>query len=240
MGYGGKVQEQRRARELRAQAWTLAEIAAELGVSKSSVSLWVRDVEFVPKPRRHSTGPRRPSSLQLRKLADIERCRLEGIERIGQLSEREFLILGLALYAGEGAKTGSEVKFANSDPSLVYVFVSWLRHFFEVDETRFHLSLYLHEHLDLEAANEFWSDLTDIPISRFYKPYRAVADPSIRKTKHLYGCPAVRYCSASVHRRVMGMVAAVTSRSALSGVAQLEEQGAVNAKACGFEPHPRS
>ena len=31
MGYGGKVLEQRLARELRAQAWTLDEIAAELG-----------------------------------------------------------------------------------------------------------------------------------------------------------------------------------------------------------------
>jgi hypothetical protein len=40
MGYGGKVVEQRRARELRAESWTLAAIAAELGVSKSSVSLW--------------------------------------------------------------------------------------------------------------------------------------------------------------------------------------------------------
>ena len=39
MGYRGKVRQQERARELRAQAWTLLEIANELGVSKSSVSL---------------------------------------------------------------------------------------------------------------------------------------------------------------------------------------------------------
>jgi transcriptional regulator with XRE-family HTH domain len=45
MGYGGKVVEQQRARELRAQAWALQDIATELGVSKSSVSLWVRDVD---------------------------------------------------------------------------------------------------------------------------------------------------------------------------------------------------
>ena len=52
MGYGGKVTErERRARELRAEAWTLSEIASELGVSKSSVSVSVRDVELVPTPR---------------------------------------------------------------------------------------------------------------------------------------------------------------------------------------------
>ena len=38
MGYRGKLAEQERARVLRAQAWTLNEIATELGVSKSSVS----------------------------------------------------------------------------------------------------------------------------------------------------------------------------------------------------------
>ena len=37
MGYRGKVDEQNRARDLRAQSWTLDEIAAELGVAKSSV-----------------------------------------------------------------------------------------------------------------------------------------------------------------------------------------------------------
>jgi len=68
MGYGGKVTERHRARELRAEAWTLKDIAAELGVSKSSVSLWVRDVDFVPNPRRR-TRPPRPSSLLVRKLA---------------------------------------------------------------------------------------------------------------------------------------------------------------------------
>ena len=79
MGYGGKVAEQQRARVLRAEAWTLADIATELGVSKSSVSLWVRDVEFVPNPRR-GTRPPRVSSLHLRKLEEIERADAAAIE----------------------------------------------------------------------------------------------------------------------------------------------------------------
>ena len=48
MGYRGKVKEQEKARALRAQNRTLADIAQTLGVSKSSVSLWVRDVPFTP------------------------------------------------------------------------------------------------------------------------------------------------------------------------------------------------
>jgi transcriptional regulator with XRE-family HTH domain len=218
MGYGGKVTEQRRARELRAQSWTLQDIADELGVSKSSVSLWVRDVEFVPNPRRTShVGPRKPSSLHVRKLAEIEQCRAEGMERIGTLSEREFLVLGLALYAGEGSKTDDKIYFANSDPRLILLFVSWLRRFFEVDESRLRIKLYLHDGLDLDAANEFWSSLTDIPVSQFGKPYRAIVDPTLRRSKHVMGCPGICYSSASIFRRVMGLIEAVTSIEAIPG-----------------------
>ncbi len=52
MGYRGKLAERRHARLLRRTGLPLAEIAARLGVSKSSVSLWVRDVSFDPLPAR--------------------------------------------------------------------------------------------------------------------------------------------------------------------------------------------
>lgn len=218
MGYGGKVTEQRRARELRAQSWRLPDIAKELGVSKSSVSLWVRDVEFVPNPRRRSYWTREnPHPMHVAKLAEIERCKLEGRELVGELSERELLVFGLALYAGEGAKTDGSVRFANSDPRLIAVFLMWLRHFFEIDESRLRLRLYLHDGLDIDGANAFWSDLTGIPLSQFGKPYRAVADPTIRRTKHLMGCPCVVYSCSLTHRRVMGLIEAVASEAANPG-----------------------
>ena len=103
MGYRGKVEERQRARELRALSWTLQEIAAELGVSKSSVSTWVRDVEFVPRPRNrgHPAGPKHP--MRLKREAELERCRTEALERIGSVDDRDLFLFGLALYLGEGA-----------------------------------------------------------------------------------------------------------------------------------------
>jgi hypothetical protein len=211
MGYGGKVAEQERARQLRARSWTLAEIAAELEVAKSSVSLWVRDVEFVPKPRNRGHRSQRPSRLHLAKLAEIERLRAEGRERIGQLSEREFLVAGVALYAGEGSKTDGSVTFPNSDPRMILFFITWLRTFFAVDEARLRVRLYLHEGLDLDAANAFWSGLTGIPLAQFGTPYRAVPDPSIRRSKHVMGCPAVVYSCSRTHRGIMGLTEALLS-----------------------------
>ncbi|MGH9032546.1 MAG: hypothetical protein ACRDZV_10500, partial [Acidimicrobiia bacterium] len=190
MGYRGKVREQEQARVLRAQGKTLAEIADELDVSKSSVSLWVRDVPFTPSKRRRGPQRRRHPARE-RKLQEIEELNRAGNERVSRLSSREFLLIGAMLYAGEGFKTDQTVGMANTDPQVLAFFLAWLRHFFAVDESRLRMRMYLHEGLDLEAAEAFWSGLTGIPREQFGKPYRAKADPSIRRSKHPYGCPSI-------------------------------------------------
>jgi len=47
-----KVEEKKLARELRKQGWSLNEIRQKLKVAKSSVSLWVRDIELTEKQRQ--------------------------------------------------------------------------------------------------------------------------------------------------------------------------------------------
>ena len=239
MGYRGKVAERERARVLRSEGWTMPEIAAELQVSKGSVSLWTRDVEFTPRRGRRTGGPKAGQHPHhLAKLAETEQLLAASRERIGRLSEREFLVAGAALYAGEGDKTDGSVGFANSDPRMIAFFCSWLRHFHDVDESRLHLRLYLHEGLNLEQANRRWSRLTGIPITQFWQPYRAVPDASIRHNKHPFGCPKVVYGCARTHRAVMGLVHALLACHLPSGVAQSAAQGTVNAKVVGSSPTP--
>jgi hypothetical protein len=215
VGYRGKVNEQEKARMLRAEGRTLQDIADVLGVAKSSVSLWCRNIDIEVRQRR--PGMRRRNSLHDARLAEIDACNELGAERIGKLSEAAFLAAGAALYAGEGSKTTNEVKFANTDPAMVSFFCSWLRHFFDIDETRLRVRVYLHEGLDLDAAEAYWSDITNIPRKQFRAPYRAVADPTIRRTKHEYGCVYVRYGSARTLREIMGLVRALLSSEAIPG-----------------------
>jgi hypothetical protein len=217
MGYRGKLAEQQLARQLRRTGLPLTEIATRLGVSKSSVSLWVRDVEFTTPPRPVRGRRREPNALQRRKQAEIDRLVEEGRLRIGRLSEREFLVAGAALYAGEGAKRDGAVKFANSDPRMITFYCAWLRRFFQIDETRLRLRLYLHEGLDLDASLAFWSGLTGIPPSQFHKPYRAIPDPSIRHTKHVHGCVSIDYSCSATHRRIMGLVRALLNDPVIPG-----------------------
>jgi hypothetical protein len=214
VGYRGKVTEQNKARDLRAQGLTLLEIAEKLGVSKSSVSLWVRDIEIPPRKRRptHRTGTH---PFQLAKLAEIEECNALGVERIGTLSEEAFLAAGVTLYAGEGAKR--QLLFANTNPEMIAFFCAWLRRFFKIEEPRLRVRVYLHDGLDLEEAEAFWSGVTGIPRAQFRAPYRAVADATMRTTKHEYGCAYVAYHCVHTHRQIMGLMRALLSSTAIPG-----------------------
>lgn len=208
MGYRGKLVEQEEARRLRALGLTMPEIAAELRVSKGSVSLWTRDVAFDPRPRKLPVklGPNR---LERAKAAEIAAARSEGRARIGRLSERDLLIAGIALYAGEGSKTPGAVTLVNSDPGIIALHLRWLRSCFDIDEERLRIRLYLHDGLDLLRAEQFWSTLCAIPRRQFTKPYRAMPDAGIRHNKHEHGCATVRYSCSHTHRRVMGLIDAL-------------------------------
>lgn len=209
MGYRGKLEEQARARQLRSEGWTMPEIAAELGVARSSVSNWTRDEPYEPRRPVKSPQADRPKKLRNRRLAEIARLNEKGRQRMGSPSDREFLMAGVALYAGDGGKTDGEVHFANSDARLVRFFCAWLRRHFKIDESRMRVRLYLHRGLDLDSAMAHWSEVTGVPANQFDKPYRAVPNTTIRNNKHEHGCCHVRYHCSRTHRAIMGMMRAL-------------------------------
>ena len=148
--------------------------------------------------------------LQQRKVAEIAGLLEAGRTTVGALSDREFLMAGIALYAGEGAKRERDgVRFTNSDPRMVAFFCRWLRHFFVVDEARLRLTLYLHQGLDMEAAVSHWSGVTGIPPTHSSTSPTGVADGGIRTSKHVHGCATVGYSCTRTHRAVMGLVHAL-------------------------------
>lgn len=216
MGYRGKTLEQQQARVLRTEGMTVPDIAVALGVAKSSVALWVRDVPYQPGPRR-LRPPRPPNKLQRAKEAEIDALVVEGRSRIGQMTEGEFLVAGTALYAGEGAKRDGAVIFANTDARMVALFCAWLRHFFVVDEQRLRVRVYLHIGLDLESAEEYWSAVTGVPRRQFGKPYRATSHGGLRNNRHENGCVYVRYGCSRTHRSIMGLSSALLSSEAIPG-----------------------
>ncbi|MFF4170906.1 hypothetical protein [Streptomyces sp. NPDC001744] len=205
-----------RARELRLEGWTYDRIQVEPGCSKSSISLWVRDL---PKPERKRT-PEEASEIARRGWAATLRRREEereaakrtAAEEIGALSERELFLLGVGLYWAEGAKDKpyarrERVVFVNSDPGMIRVFIAWLDLLGVEPERRRHYVM-IHETADATGAERYWGALIGVDPSTFNKATIKRHNPRTnRKNVDIgyHGCLVVRILDgADLYRRVEG------------------------------------
>ncbi|MET9146552.1 hypothetical protein [Streptomyces sp. NPDC004042] len=216
-----------RARELRLQGWTYDQIQVELGCSKSSISLWVRDL---PRPERKRSGEeaaaiaRRGWEAKLR-VRDEERQRAKETARraVGNLTDRELFLVGVGLYWAEGAKDKpyarrESVAFVNSDPSMVKIFLAWLD-LLGVDHGRRRFAVMIHESADVTGAEQFWADLVGAGRSSFTKTTLKKHNPRTprKNTGDAYrGCLVIKVLKgAELYRRIegawYGIVEAATS-----------------------------
>ena len=216
-----------RARELRLKGWTYDRIQVELGCSKSSISLWVRDL---PRPERRD--PAEQARLASRKRWEHERLVREEArqrtkaaaeEEFGTMSDRDLLVAGVALYWAEGTKDKpydrrERVAFVNSDPDVIRVFLAWLD-LLKVERERLRFGVMIHETADVPAAERYWADVVGADQSAFYKTTLKKHNPAtVRKNigKAYRGCLVIKVLkSADLYRRIegywYGIVGAATS-----------------------------
>ncbi|MFI1657785.1 hypothetical protein ACH4ZU_23120 [Streptomyces sp. NPDC020472] len=205
-----------RARELRLQEMTYDQIQVELGCSKSSISLWVRDL---PKPERKRTREE-ASEIARRGWEPIMRRREEerqavkraATEEIGAMSKRELFLLGVGLYWAEGTKDKpharrERVTFVNSDPGMIRVFTAWLD-LLGIEPERRRYYVMIHETADAGSAEQFWADLVGVVPSEFGKTTVKRHNPRTNRKNvnaGYRGCLVIRILgSADLYRRIEG------------------------------------
>lgn len=170
-----------KSRELRRKGISVKKIAEYLKVSKSSVSIWTRDIILtVAQLEKLRSSMLRGSELgrtkgalvqKERRLKFIEESRNKGIAELSSINERELLIAGLALYWGEGSKKSQEVEFCNSDPKMIQFLLLWLKKCFRImpDEIKCCVGInQMHEKRE-KVVKDYWSKISGIPISQFRK-----------------------------------------------------------------------
>ncbi|MET9653148.1 hypothetical protein ABZZ44_23150 [Streptomyces sp. NPDC006460] len=205
-----------RARELRGEGRTYDEIQQELGCSKSSISLWVRDLPR-PAPRHTPEEQRALMNEGLRRFREAREERRRTVRRtaheeIGGLSDRELFLVGVALYWAEGQKSKSyarreRVIFVNSDPDVILVFQAWLR-LLGVEPDRVKYRVMIHQTADIPGAERFWADAVGTEVGRLQRTTIKKHNPrTVRKNvgDGYRGCLVVVVAnSADVYCRIEG------------------------------------
>ncbi len=107
--------------------------------------------------------------------------------------ESELRIAGVMLYWGEGTKGASTVKFTNSDPAMIRVFMSFLRNICGIDEGRLRALVHCYPDQQPSYLVEFWSSVSNIPIKQFYRCTIHEGRPGTYKKKSQYGTVVINY-----------------------------------------------
>src|SRR3989344_780806 len=186
-------------------------ILKHVKVSKSSLSLWLRGVYLSEKQKARLLQGREISRDAASKAK--HQHRIEQTAEIVQKSKQDVKSLmhnplfpvGLALYWAEGTKNQSEkVQFTNSDEQMVALMMRWFREICLVPESKFRVHMHIHNlHVRTHIEN-FWSRITGIPRTQFYKTYIKQSSLGFRRNVLYNGTCAIVISNKELLRRIVG------------------------------------
>ncbi len=178
-----KFFESEESKKLRKKGRSLSEIAQKLNVSKSSVSLWCRDIKLDPGQKIQLEERKRDGSCKggkslsekytLRRFEEKNEFTQKGLKDVGNINYRDLFICGLAIYWSEGYtyNRASRVGVTNMDPRMIKLMMRWFREVCNVSEDRLRLRLQINDrHKEKEKELKcYWSKITGIPLEKFTK-----------------------------------------------------------------------
>lgn len=208
---------------LRRQGVSMNVIAKKLGVSKSSVSLWCRDLDFTKAERQLilrnalEAGNRGrmagAETNRKKRLNKIARFKLEAIQDVGKVSERDIFMMGIALYWAEGSRK-SRMGFSNSEPELIRFMQGWFKKFLFIKQNELRQRIFInaiHRHR-IDAVIKFWSSYLKIPQHQFGKPVLLKKRPRKIYKNHdsYYGVLALgAKNSNNIKYKILGLIDAI-------------------------------
>lgn len=208
-----KFKEKIKAISLREKGRSFNEIRKKIKVSKSTLSLWLKDVKLTSKQKqRLYVTLRQKNAYRLAKMnQDKKETRIKVIvgqakKEIKRLIKNPLFLAGLMLYCAEGDKSDLRevVKFSNSDPILIKFIMRWFREVCHVPEEKFKICLHIYELHCRKNIENYWSKEINIPMRQFYKTQIKPTSLGHRRNILYNGTCSVRINNKDLYRRIKG------------------------------------
>ncbi len=226
-----------RALQLRMLGRSYTEIQKEVKVSKSTLSLWLRDVvisdEAKSRLERRERAGAMKALLRRNKLQThlarkrAEASKLRGLSSIPRMNQRDLRIVGAVLYWAEGykrlsVKDGKErtwhvISFVNADPNMIRTFIHFLTSTLEVPLARIRLVMRLYPHINEKMARMYWTRVTKLPETCFKKTSFVISSASKGKRPIVrlpYGTLQVSVNDTEKFHYLLGLIEGVKRRFA--------------------------
>jgi hypothetical protein len=173
---------------LRKSGRSYSEIRKIYPIPKSTLSDWLKDIKI---DQSIKTELEKRAYEKLKEEAKKKRERASRLRQaieeqskkeIKEIIDEELKLIGSALFWAEGGKRERQhLRFANSDPELIKVFLKFCRKVCKIPEEKIKARIHLYPGMDVQKATSFWSAVTGIPPENFYKPQIQVSRASKRK-----------------------------------------------------------
>lgn len=208
-----KLEQKKEAIRLRKLGKSYKEIRQKINVAKATLSLWLRDVELTEeqKIRLFITLKQKNAFRMAREKRKIKKEQQTKIiklasEEVNQLINNPIFLAGLMLYRAEGDKSdvSEAVKITNSDPKMIKLIMRWFREICNVPEKKFRIYLHIHALHCRPDIEKYWSQITGVPLSQFYKTQVKPTTLKHRRNPLYDGTCAVVICNKNLFRRIKG------------------------------------
>jgi hypothetical protein len=202
------------AEKLRATGKTYKEIHEMLRVPRSTLCTWLgKKHPGVFDKRAQNKHLADIRILALKKKIEMQEEERRNLEEKIAREIRDFPVhqIGLqksvlaALYWAEGSKHKGVhgVRFVNTDPNLIEYFLRLLRRCYNIDESRMRIRVHLHHYHNIKKSKEYWSTVTQVPLTQFGKIYIKKRGPTKKFRKNFAGICFINYPDSGVRKEIM-------------------------------------
>ena len=209
--------------DLRKQGLSYSEIMSLIPVSKSTLSWWLRDFKIRPEMQKRITDRQlkgiRESAKKRKeaRYAAITEIRKSAHKDIKEVSKKELWLMGVALYWAMGYREKQHrpnigVRFTNSDPYLIKLFLKWLLEIGKITKKEIAFDIFVNESKKNSTSNIIyhWSQVTDFPSYYFshiyFLKYKSKRTPQEINKKD-FGLLRIRVKASSIlNRQIDGWI----------------------------------
>jgi len=193
---------------LRKKGKSYQEIANLLKISKSTVSLWLKDINWSQDIKKQLISKSKIDSRErMIRLAVVRKKELdkhyltakkEATREFIKIKENKLFITAISLYWGEGDKVFKNgiVRISNIDGKVLKIFNDFLQQICLIDIEKIRAGILLYPDLNSKKCLKFWSKEIKISEERFFK---STVIQGRHKTKKLGN----GVCIVSVHNKYL-------------------------------------
>ncbi len=210
-----KTKEKIEARRIRVEEQlSIKDISERLGVAKSSVSLWVRDLPLSQETIESKCLAGRIKGGRARRFyARNIRIKYQqaGREMAREHKDDSLFMAGCMMHWAEGAKDKNNASICNTDPHFLRLWLRFIKKFFGVKPIYviLHVNCYLNNDKTQEQIESYWIRELGLPRSSLRKTTIVVKhkfSTGAKKNKHVFGVASISVHSTEIVQQIWGAV----------------------------------